>query len=132
MTLPPDPDSLLQALRRAQLQVYTWRNCCQANIEPVDAEKYAWRWDESSRLLMPLWYEGEQLPPSLRRSPKKRGRKRTVEHIESDPGDEVGGDIDQRNQRNFHFEGENRYDGSVQHLSLHFRRHQDLPHLLQR
>ena len=34
--------------------------------------------------MVPVWYEGEQLPPSLKRTPKKRGTNRVAESTISD------------------------------------------------
>ena len=57
--------------------------CGEIRIEPVNIEEYGWKWEESEKLMVPVWYEGEQPPSSLRRSPKKR-RKRVNAKSEAD------------------------------------------------
>eukprot|EP00794_Sanderia_malayensis_P001499 gene1499-biopygen1242 len=40
MALPPDPDSLLQALKRSQLQTKIWLQCGEYRMELLDPEDY--------------------------------------------------------------------------------------------
>ena len=65
LNLPPDPSSLLQALKRSQLQVYIWKRRGEINIEDVDPLCYGWQFDKIKNMLMPIWFTGKQLPPSL-------------------------------------------------------------------
>ena len=71
--LPPDPDSLLQDLKRKQLQVYIWRRLDKVWINHVDPGMYGWRFCDVEGMFLPIWFTGNQLPPSLCR--KRRGKK---------------------------------------------------------
>ena len=91
--LPPDPDSLLQALRRVQLQVYVWRRLYEIWINHVDPLLYGWRYCVVEDMLLPVWFTGNQFPQSLRR--KRRGeiatslstRKRSTNDTDVEFGD---------------------------------------------
>ena len=73
--LPPDPDSLLQALRRVQLKVYVWRRLYEIWINNADPLLYGWRYCVVVDMLLPVWFTGNQFPQSLRR--KCRGEMET-------------------------------------------------------
>ena len=79
--LPPDPDSLLQDLKRKQLQVYIWKQLDNVWINIVDTKLYGWRLSDEMGMLVPIWFEGQQFPPSLRRNRRRtRGKKRLLEN----------------------------------------------------
>ena len=42
-SIPPDPDSVEQAIRRANYQVFHWVRCCEVNIETVSFENHGWK-----------------------------------------------------------------------------------------
>ena len=65
MSLPPDSRSLFEAIKRAQLQVFTWSHCNQNIIQNVNPEMYGWNWDSNVSLMVPAWFTGPQLPPSF-------------------------------------------------------------------
>ena len=118
MSLPPDPSSLLQAVKRVQLQVKIWSYCSVLVIPEMDPEDYGWRYDPKEKKMVPVWFIGPQVPPSFNRKPssiqtgdtdgddeqsedespkKKRRRKKEVIEFESDvdryeADDEDGGD----------------------------------------
>ena len=74
--LPPNPDSLLQALRRVQLKVYVWRRLYKIWINNADPLLlYGWRYCVVVDMLLPVWFTGNQFPQSLRR--KCRGEMET-------------------------------------------------------
>ncbi len=81
MSLPPDPDSLLQALKRAQFQTLLWQQCSVIRIELLNPEQYGWKWDDDAKKMVPLWYNGPQLPPKLQ---KKKQAKLQVPDIVAD------------------------------------------------
>ena len=64
INLPPDPDSLLQDLKRKQLQLRVWRRLDEAWIEPADPLTYGWTIDNEG-VLTPVWFTGKQFPPCL-------------------------------------------------------------------
>ena len=70
-SIPPDPDSVEQAIKRANYQVFHWVRCCEVTIETVSFEDHGWKWDEEKRVVVPIWFKGKQLPPSLLTRRKK-------------------------------------------------------------
>ena len=77
MCLPPDPDSAKQVIKRAHYQTYIWLHCTQINIEMIPFSNYGWQWCNKQGLVVPVWFTGSQLPPSLS---TKRQRKRIDRH----------------------------------------------------
>ncbi|XP_065053639.1 uncharacterized protein LOC135682604 [Rhopilema esculentum] len=73
-SIPPDPDSVKQAIRRANYQVFHWVRCCEVNIETVSFENHGWKWDKEKQVVVPIWFKGKQLPPSLSTSRKKTAK----------------------------------------------------------
>ena len=71
MSLPPDPDSLLQALKRAQMQTLLWQQCGEIAVKQHNPEQYGWKWDDDANKMVPLWYTGPQLPPKLQKKQSK-------------------------------------------------------------
>ena len=70
ISLPPDPDSCKQAIKRAHCQSYYWNNCLQPIIDPINVEENGW---EIKDKIYPVWFTGPQLPPSC--SKKKKTQK---------------------------------------------------------
>ena len=62
-SLPPDPNSLKQALLRVHHQVYYWIRFNHRIVTELDPTKYGWNVDRD--LVTPVWYEGTQLPASM-------------------------------------------------------------------
>ena len=70
----PDPASIHQHLLRADLQAFIWHQCTSQimNIPNIDGRG----WCKRNDIIVPVWYIGQQLPPSLTRSkPIKKGAK---------------------------------------------------------
>eukprot|EP00794_Sanderia_malayensis_P017944 gene17944-biopygen12930 len=65
LPLPPDPDSVREAIKRVHCQVFTWIRCCKVTIEDIPADENGWRWDE-------VWFKGRQFPPSIIRKNTRR------------------------------------------------------------
>ena len=76
LTIPPDPDSTEQAIKRCHLQVFVWKRCCDQNIDMISYEENGWKDENNS--LAPKWFTGKQLPPSL--SNKRKREKSYKEH----------------------------------------------------
>ena len=70
MAIPPDPDSVVNAIKRAHLQTFTWLSCCHQNIIALDPQKYGWEMKE--QVLTPVWFSGNQFPPSISRRRKAK------------------------------------------------------------
>ncbi len=72
MCIPPDPDSVIQVIKRAHYQIYHWIRSTEINIEPIDYQQLGWKWSDEQQLVVPIWFTGSQLPPSLRNKRKKK------------------------------------------------------------
>ena len=64
-----DPSSLLQALKRVQLQVRIWSNSSALLIPEMDPEEYGWNFDSKENKMVPVWFMGLQVPPSFSTKP---------------------------------------------------------------
>lgn len=76
VTLPPDEDSVTQAIYRVHYQVYPWIRSNQINIEQLDFSQYGWRWCLERELVVPVWFIGDQFPPefSVKKQKLKKAR----------------------------------------------------------
>ena len=70
MPLPPDPDSVIQVIKRAHHQTYSWVRCGLWEFPPLPHEGNGWFADEDELTLKPLWFTGPQLPPSASKKKK--------------------------------------------------------------
>ena len=82
VNLISDHASIHQHLLRADLQAFIW---CQCTLQTMVIPSLKGRgWNDNSESIVPVWFEGNQLPPSLTRSKKttamktKEGRKTEV------------------------------------------------------
>ena len=89
MSLPPDPDSVVQVIKRAHYQAYFWRRCIEINVEMIPFANYGWKWCEEQELVVPVWFTGDQLPPSLR----KKRRVRTNNDDDADDEEAAGKNV---------------------------------------
>lgn len=85
MCLPPDPDSVVQVIKRVHYQVYFWRRCTEINNEIIPFSNYGWKWCEKQKLVVPVWFTGSQLPPSL--SSKRRKKTSTGNKADDEDAD---------------------------------------------
>ena len=83
MCLPPDPDSVVQVIKRVHYQVYFWRRCTEINNEIIPFSNYGWIWYEKQKLVVPVWFTGSQLPTSL----SNKRRKKTINEKKADDED---------------------------------------------
>ena len=74
MPLPPDPLSVVQVIKRAHHETYTWYNCDKATIQYLSLENNGWLIKDGK--VEPLWFIGNQFPPSINH---RRGTKVTQE-----------------------------------------------------
>ena len=63
--VPPDPDSVIQAIFRCHYQAYCWYRCHLVELPLIPLEDNGWKWDEERDVLMPHWFTGRQMPPSF-------------------------------------------------------------------
>ena len=78
MSLPPDPDSVIQVIKRAHLQAFIWYNCDRPFIENLKLEENGWKIENND--ITPIWFIGRQLP----RFPSKRRDKISKEFTETE------------------------------------------------
>lgn len=83
VSLPPDEDSLVQAIYRVHYQVYSWIRSNEINIEHLDFSQYGWRWSEEEGAVVPVWFTGDQFPPEF------SSRKSKLSEQQSDADDEL-------------------------------------------
>ena len=82
-SLPPDEDSVTQAIYRIHYQVYTWIRSNEINIEHLDFNQYGWKWCVERELVVPVWFKGDQYPPEF------SSRRKKAEENEGDADDEL-------------------------------------------
>ena len=90
LSLLPNPHSLLQALKRAQLLTLVWCQCNMMQIKHFNPELYGWKCYSRITSMVPAWFVGPQLPSALCKSDRKRKNPTSMD-IESrmDGADEV-------------------------------------------
>lgn len=71
MTIPPDEDSCTQHILRCHHRVYIWTRCNQSIIPTIDKFKNGWKLSEDG-MIVPVWYKGPQLPPSCKKTFRKK------------------------------------------------------------
>ena len=62
LSLPPDPDSIIQAIKRVHLQSSTWPQCLNQNSTVISFENNGWAWSVEESIMVPVWFTGSQLP----------------------------------------------------------------------
>ena len=79
MPLPPDPDSLVQVIKRAHFQIFEWLRCCEPVINHLNLQDCGWEINDDE--VKPVWYTGSQMTPSVQR---KRAREKIDGSIADD------------------------------------------------
>ena len=79
-------DSVELAIKREHLQTFTCLCCCEQNIQILDPEEFGWKL--AGGQLKPLWFNGEQFPPSItRRMQRKKTDGNDADSESNDPDD---------------------------------------------
>ena len=91
-SIPPDPDSAEQCIKRAHLQTYYWLNCAKPIVLPLLFDENGWKFVDNE--LKPIWFTGYQMPPSLR-----RGRKGKQSYTADDEGEGTTQNADTRKRK---------------------------------
>ena len=91
LPLPPDGFSVIQVIKRAHHQIYYWLRCCDMQFDRLDITNYGWVVDDGN--VLPLWYDGPQLPPSVNKGKERKGQKRKLIK-QGDIGDDEGSNDD--------------------------------------
>ena len=59
LAIPPDPDSLRQAMLRVHFQAYYWLQCDSNRVTDIKAEDNGWKKDLENDILVPIWFTGK-------------------------------------------------------------------------
>eukprot|EP00794_Sanderia_malayensis_P002543 gene2543-biopygen2087 len=70
--IPADPKSLSEDIKRANLQSYVLLRSLNANVRRIDPQICGWTHNEKLSRFTPIWFKGNQLPPSLIRSSRQK------------------------------------------------------------
>ena len=88
MNLIPDKISLLEHLKRSNLQTYIWKQCTEQNITiPALAGN---GWNEQEGKIIPGWFLTSQLPPCLSRKSNRVEDGYNADSEENDNRGKVG------------------------------------------
>lgn len=90
-SIVPDPDSLCQHVKRANIVAYYWCHCTEAITQKINPHLSGWKTVDS--VLKPHWFLGFQLPEVLR---ARKARRSTA--IQSEDADDEA-EIDIRQAR---------------------------------
>ena len=71
LTLIPDESSVMEHLKRSDLQIYIGKQCTEQNMIIPQLDGRGWKEEEGQ--IIPVWFEALQLPPALtRRAPRNK------------------------------------------------------------
>ena len=59
LALPPDPDSVQQAMLRVHYQTYYWLRFADDRIVAISCEENGWTVDVEQRKIQPVWLTGQ-------------------------------------------------------------------------
>ena len=76
----PDPHSLKEHIKRANLQAYYWQHYLEHNITKEDPCRAGWLRDETNGL-KPFWYECSRLPASIKGKRKSQAKGKEVDLV---------------------------------------------------
>ena len=62
---------MIQEIKRVDLQAFIWLRCLEPLIQQLDIRKFGWTVSDENAV-KPVWFEGHQFPPSLRRHTYER------------------------------------------------------------
>ena len=96
MSITPDQDSVLQAIKRVHYQAFHWYRCTDITIPEVSFEDHGWKWDEKEGLVVPVWFEGLQLPPSF--TARRRRQRATCYQDDSTDADDMSDDDEEKGE----------------------------------
>lgn len=85
MCFPSNPDSAKQVIKREHCQTCIWLRGTEINIEMIPLSNYGWQWCNKQGIVVPVWFTGSQVPPSLNtKRRRKRDDRRDGEHASED------------------------------------------------
>ena len=65
LTLPPDSDSVTKAIKRVYLQIKRCLQSLKQNLTFPACEKNGWKLCDDNLIMVPVWFTGRQLPPTV-------------------------------------------------------------------
>ena len=98
LMLPPDQNSLLQAIKRVHHQVYTWLRSNETNIDVLRYQEFGWKWCQERQMIMPIWFEGLQIPPEIKQNRRK-------EYVDADDEGDEEEALHRNTKRSIHTKG---------------------------
>ena len=66
------------------MQTFTWLRCCDQNVQTLDPEEFGWKLTDGE--LKPLWFNGDQFPPSITR--RRQGKQTDGNDADSESSDQ--------------------------------------------
>ena len=85
LAIPPDPDSVELPIKRAHLETFKCLYSCKQMIQTLDQEEFGWKLIDGE--LKPMWFNGDQFPPSITRCRNKHTDRNDTNSEGSDPDD---------------------------------------------
>ena len=79
LTLPPDPDSVTQTIKRVNFQIKISLQSLNQNITFPSSEQNGWEWCDEKLIMVPISFTRSQLPPTVtKRSHRVKVTKKNV------------------------------------------------------
>ena len=71
LILPPDPDSVRQAIKRVNLQIKIWWQSLNQDMTFPSFEQNDWEWYDGKLIMVPVWFTESQLATTVMRRSHK-------------------------------------------------------------
>ena len=97
--IPPDPDSLLQALKRVHAILYVWIRSDECHIDLLPYRDFGWEWCEDQKVVAPVWFIGPQLPPTIKKKSKSQKSESSNPEDADDESENEGGKLSKRKKK---------------------------------
>ena len=81
--MPPDPLSCKQANRRANYHSYSWLHCIDEIVAQLSLTSNGWNYNQQLNMVVPVWFDGPQFPPSIIKKKIKWKKEITVDGYEA-------------------------------------------------
>ena len=79
LTFPPDPDSVIQAIKRVNLQIKIWLQSLKQNMTFPSSGQNGWKWCNDKLIMASVWFTRNQLRLTvIKRSHKVKVTKKDV------------------------------------------------------
>ena len=73
--MPADPDSITQEINWIHLKSLSCLNYLSTTVPTVDVSNNGWSLEEND-MVVPIWFKGKQLPPSLRNCRERKNARK--------------------------------------------------------